>query len=71
MARIEQGDVDGPLVRERLQTCLAPMLEAGADTLVLGCTHYPFLSETVRDLIGERMTLIDTGVAVARQLQRS
>jgi len=70
VARIEQGDVDGPQVRERLQTCLAPMLEAGADTLVLGCTHYPFLSETVRKLIGERMTLIDTGVAVARQLQR-
>ncbi len=70
VARIEQGDVDGPQVRERLQTCLAPLLEAGADTLVLGCTHYPFLSETVRELIGERMTLIDTGVAVARQLQR-
>jgi glutamate racemase len=46
------------------------MLEAGADTLVLGCTHYPFLSETIEDLVGNRLALIDTGVAIARQLAR-
>jgi glutamate racemase len=46
------------------------MLDAGADTLVLGCTHYPFLDAAIRSIVGDRMTLIDTGVAVARQLQR-
>lgn len=46
------------------------MLEAGADTLVLGCTHYPFLSDTVRELVGDRLTLVDTGDAIARQLRR-
>nr|WP_301542465.1 glutamate racemase [Cupriavidus basilensis] len=67
---IEQGDVDGPAVREKLTTYLSPMLEAGADTLVLGCTHYPFLSDTVRELVGDRLKLVDTGDAIARQLQR-
>ncbi|TWG85441.1 glutamate racemase [Cupriavidus gilardii J11] len=70
VARIEQGDIDGPLVREALRAYLAPMHDAGADTLVLGCTHYPFLAPTLRELAGDRMTLVDTGVAVARQLQR-
>lgn len=70
VARIEQGDIDGPQVREALRRYLAPMLDAGADTLVLGCTHYPFLAPTLRELVGDRMTLVDTGVPVARQLQR-
>lgn len=67
---IEQGDVSSAAVRDKLRGYLAPMLDAGADTLVLGCTHYPFLSDTIRDMVGDRLTLIDTGVAVARQLQR-
>jgi glutamate racemase len=46
------------------------MLDAGADTLVLGCTHYPFLDAAIRSLVGERMTLVDTSVAIARQLER-
>lgn len=67
---IEQGDVSGPAIREKLDTYLRPMLDAGADTLVLGCTHYPFLSETIRDMVGSRLALIDTGTAIARQLAR-
>jgi glutamate racemase len=67
---IEQGDVSGAAVRDKLRAYLQPMLDGGADTLVLGCTHYPFLADTIRDLVGDRLTLIDTGVAVARQLQR-
>jgi len=67
---IEQGDVSSETVRQKLNTFLTPMLEAGADTLVLGCTHYPFLSETIEDLVGNRLALIDTGVAIARQLAR-
>ncbi|CAG2151153.1 glutamate racemase [Cupriavidus plantarum] len=67
---IEQGDISSAAMRARLQTLLAPMLEAGADTLVLGCTHYPFLTSTIRDMVGDRLTIIDTGVAIARQLAR-
>ncbi|WP_423197719.1 MULTISPECIES: glutamate racemase [unclassified Cupriavidus] len=67
---IEQGDVDGPAVHARLQALLAPMLDAGADTLVLGCTHYPFLTDTIRAMVGDRLAIIDTGQAIARQLAR-
>lgn len=67
---IEQGDVSSAAIREKLDTYLQPMLDAGADTLVLGCTHYPFLSDTIREMVGDRLALIDTGVAIARQLAR-
>jgi len=67
---IEQGDVSSPAVRTCLANYLEPMLEAGADTLVLGCTHYPFLMDTLQDMVGDRLAMIDTGDAVARQLAR-
>ena len=51
-----------------------PLLEAGADTIVLGCTHYPFLSETISKVAGESfpersIEIIDPAPAVARRLQ--
>ncbi len=49
---------------------LEPIQEAGADTIVLGCTHYPFLRKAIRKLLGESITLIDTSDAVVRQLKR-
>ena len=67
---VERGDVGSPDLLALLRSYLQPMLDAGADTLVLGCTHYPFLDAAIRSIVGDRMTLIDTGVAVARQLQR-
>ncbi|TMS58494.1 glutamate racemase [Imbroritus primus] len=67
---VEAGHIDGPEVEQRLQSLLAPMLEAGADTLVLGCTHYPFLSNAIERISQQRLTVIDTGIAIARQLQR-
>ena len=63
---IECGDVGSPELLALLRGYLQPMLEAGADTLVLGCTHYPFLDAAIRSIVGDRMTLIDTGVAVSR-----
>ena len=46
---IERGDTHSPAVLELLQAYLQPMLDAGADTLVHGCTHYPFLEDAIRD----------------------
>ena len=43
------------------------MLEAGADTIVLGCTHYPFLKPSIQQSVGIDITLIDTGLAVAKR----
>lgn len=53
-----------------LTTVLDPMLAAGVDTLVLGCTHYPFVQPIIRRIIGDHITIIDPAPAVARQTQR-
>jgi len=68
--RIEAGDLDSAATRELLQGFVAPLLAEGCDTLILGCTHYPFLKPLLRTLVPESVSLIDTGAAVARQLQR-
>ncbi|WP_313464417.1 glutamate racemase [Pseudomonas nitroreducens] len=68
--RIELGDLDGPQTRELLQSYVAPLLAEGCDTLILGCTHYPFLRPLLRQLVPADVSLIDTGAAVARQLER-
>jgi len=47
-----------------------PLLAEGADTIILGCTHYPFLKPMLKQMIPDDISLIDTGAAVARQLQR-
>jgi glutamate racemase len=67
---VERGETDSPAVEALLREYLAPMVAGGADTLVLGCTHYPFLIDAVRRAGGDRLTLIDTGVAISRQLMR-
>lgn len=68
--RIEAGELDGPQTRELLQVFVAPLLAEGCDTLILGCTHYPFVRPLLRELVPESVSLIDTGAAVARQLER-
>ena len=47
-----------------------PLLAEGCDTLILGCTHYPFLRPLLRELVPADISLVDTGAAVARQLER-
>jgi len=67
---VERCDVGSAELRALLRGYLQPMLDAGADTLVLGCTHYPFFDAAIRDIVGDRLALIDTSVAIARQLER-
>ncbi|QLC73864.1 glutamate racemase [Pseudomonas sp. LPB0260] len=67
---IEAGELDGAATRELLQGFVAPLLAEGCDTLILGCTHYPFIKPLLRELLPASVSLIDTGAAVARQLQR-
>lgn len=75
--RIEQcamGNEPGDATSAMLERYIAPLLAQGVDTLVLGCTHYPFVQDaitrTVRTHTQQPVTLIDTGEAVARQLAR-
>jgi glutamate racemase len=67
---VEDGTTSGEEARSVLEPLLEPLHAAGVDTLVLGCTHYPFLREAISDILGPEVTLIDTGAAVARQTRR-
>lgn len=64
---IEAGRLDSPAVSQILQRALAPMLAAGVDTVVLGCTHYPFVLPVVEEIVGTAVTIIDPAPAIARQ----
>jgi glutamate racemase len=66
--RVEAGELAGPATEQLLRGFLDPMLAAGADTIVLGCTHYPFVIETIRRLVGPAVQVIDPAPAVARHL---
>ncbi|HEX5538968.1 MAG TPA: glutamate racemase [Methylophilaceae bacterium] len=67
---IERGDLASEETRQLLAQYLAPLLDAGADTIVLGCTHYPFVRPLIEQLTAGQVSLIDTGAAVARQVQK-
>ena len=67
---IEAGKADSEETLDLLAKHLEPIQDAGSDTLVLGCTHYPFLRKAIRKLLGDSITLIDTSEAVVRQLKR-
>ncbi|NIL20264.1 glutamate racemase [Pseudomonas sp. AN3A02] len=67
---IETGDLGSPALRVMLQGYVEPLIAAGCDTIILGCTHYPFLKPLLAGMLPPTIILIDTGAAVARQLQR-
>ena len=67
---IEAADLDGPELKQMVEGYVRPMLDAGADTIVLGSTHYVFLKPLLAELAGPNVSLIETGAAVARQLAR-
>lgn len=67
--QVESGLLDTVDTRELLQKYLQPMLNNGVDTVVLGCTHYPFLMPLIKDVVGNNVKIIDTGAAVAEQLK--
>jgi glutamate racemase len=68
--QVEAGQLNSASTRSLVEQYLRPMLEKGADTIVLGCTHYPFLEDVIRDVAGPDITVIDSAVPVARELRR-
>lgn len=68
--QVEAADLDGPRTRALVEGFVRPLVEGGADTLVLGCTHFPFLRPVIEAAAGPGVTVIDTGEAVARQVER-
>src|SRR3989339_142279 len=67
---VEKGEQDSEAARQLLERYLTPMMEKGADTLVLGCTHYPFLKDMIQKVAGNRLAIIDPSDAVAAQTKR-
>jgi len=65
---VEMGELEGERCDALLRSFLDPMLAAGADTIVLGCTHYPFVIEAIRRLVGPAFAVLDPAPAVARHL---
>lgn len=64
---VESGQQMSQVCLDVLRTVLQPVVSEGADFLVLGCTHYPFLKDAIRQVFGGKLRLIDSGQAVARQ----
>lgn len=66
----ENGDINSPEAHAAIQRRLQPLLDAGIDQLVLGCTHFPFLKDALQAAIGPGVALVDPSPAVARQAGR-
>lgn len=64
--QVEAGALDAPATRDLLHRVVDPMLAEGVDTLVLGCTHYPFIRPLLEAIAGDGVTIIDPAPAVAR-----
>ncbi|MFJ5445914.1 glutamate racemase [Methylobacillus methanolivorans] len=66
---VEQGELTFETTRALIARYVQPLIDAGADTIVLGCTHYPFVKPLIAEIAGPDVVLIDTGEAVARQVR--
>ncbi|MCA0133423.1 glutamate racemase [Winogradskyella alexanderae] len=64
---IENGQLESENMEALLRTYIEPMVEANIDYLVLGCTHYPYLIPTLKRMLPKNVTIIDSGLAVAKQ----
>lgn len=68
--RVERGAVADEETRALVERYVAPLVRGGVDTLVLGCTHYPFLRPLIAATAGPRVSIIDPNPSVARELRR-
>ena len=68
---VEEGwtNADDTVAFETLKRYLLPMIEAGVDTLILGCTHFPVLSDIIAKILGDKVTLINMGVSTANAVK--
>ena len=64
---VENGSLEGELVESAILEYTHDMMKAGADVLILGCSHYPFLRPALEKLLPDHLQLIDTGSAIARR----
>jgi glutamate racemase len=67
---VEAGEIEGPETRRQVERCLRAIIDGGADTVVLGCTHFSFLIPVIEEVTGPDLSIIDPGPAVAKQVAR-
>uniref|UniRef100_UPI0040481906 glutamate racemase n=1 Tax=Aliarcobacter sp. TaxID=2321116 RepID=UPI0040481906 len=67
--QIEKGEIDSKETFDMLKNWLLPMKENSVDTIVLGCTHYPLIDQIIKKIMGDDITLIETGNAIANRLK--
>jgi glutamate racemase len=67
---VEKGELDTPATYSTAETYLRPLLDAGVDQIVLGCTHFAYLAPVIREIVGDGVGIIDPSPAVARQTGR-
>ena len=67
---VEKGKANSEITKKQLREILSPMLEKPIDHLVLGCTHYPFLTQTLKKILPKNVTIVDCSTAVAKQTNR-
>jgi glutamate racemase len=68
--QVEIGNLSDDKTRALIAQYVEPLLKQGIDTLVLGCTHYPFLTPLIQQIAGSTVTIIDTSAAIAREVRR-
>jgi glutamate racemase len=68
--QVERTDLTSDTTRSLLLRYISPLLDMGADTIVLGCTHYLFLSQLIGEIVGPSVSIVDSADAVARELAR-
>lgn len=67
---VEKGEIEGEALERILEQVLLPFQGVEVDVLALGCTHFPFLKKQMKQILGSQVTLLDSGQAIARQVQR-
>ncbi len=70
VGQIEKGDLNSNATRAILEEALYPMLAKNIDTVVLGCTHYPFVIPLIEQIVGKNIRVIDPAPSVAKQVNR-
>lgn len=70
MEFIEAGDLESERLHDFLQELLAPYLDKNLDSIVLGCTHYPFARKMIQSIVGDTVTIFDGGAGTAREMRR-
>lgn len=66
---VEKGNLENPEIERILEGHLKPLVSEGVDSIALGCTHYPFLRNKIKKIVGKKVMVVDSGGAVARRLK--